>query len=462
MMLVFWGTAALLLAGALLFVLPALLRPARSIAGPSPLTAYRDQRDQIDDEFAQGKLTATEHEQALAELQCRVVDEVGDVHPEAAAPMRAPPLATLLLVALLLPAGALALYGLLGKPAALTLSATGAPAVAGAGKPGGATSAGEAPHAMTREQMESMVEQLAERLKKSPEDADGWHMLARSYVAFGRLPEAALAYDRASTLSPRDPQVLADYADTLAMVNGRNLEGRPMELVNAALKIDPAHQKSLALAGTAAFNRSDFVGAVGQWRKLEAVLPSGSEQARAIAVSIAQAQSQAQTAGKGVAPAPAAQAQAQAPATPAAAPAPDPALAPTLAPTQSAVQTPTASAPAAAGVSVEGTVTVAAALTPRPTAADTLFVFARPTSGARMPLAIIRTKAGELPYRFKLDDSLAMSPQFKLSGQTEVMLGARISRTGNATPQSGDLMGTIGPVKIGARELKLVIDGVVP
>ena len=456
MTLVFWGTAALLLAGALLFLLPPLLRPARSIAGPSPLAAYRDQRDQIDDEFAQGKLTATEHEQALAELQCRVVDEVGDVHPEAAAPMRAPPLATLLLVALLLPAGALALYGLLGKPAALTLSATGAPPVAGAGKPGGATGAGEAPHAMTREQMESMVEQLAERLKKSPEDADGWHMLARSYVAFGRLPEAALAYDRASTLSPRDPQVLADYADTLAMVNGRNLEGRPMELVNAALKIDPAHQKSLALAGTAAFNRSDFVGAVGQWRKLEAVLPSGSEQARAIAVNIAQAQAQAQTAGKGAAPAPAA--QAQAPATPAAAQAP----APAPAPTQSAAQTPTASAPAAAGVSVEGTVTVAAALTPRPTAADTLFVFARPTSGARMPLAIIRTKAGELPYRFKLDDSLAMSPQFKLSGQTEVMLGARISRTGNATPQSGDLMGTIGPVKIGARELKLVIDGVVP
>ena len=456
MTLVFWGTVALLLAGALLFLLPPLLRPARSIAGPSPLAAYRDQRDQIDDEFAQGKLTATEHEQALAELQCRVVDEVGDVHPEAAAPMRAPPLATLLLVALLLPAGALALYGLLGKPAALTLSATGAPPVAGAGKPGGATGAGEAPHAMTREQMESMVEQLAERLKKSPEDADGWHMLARSYVAFGRLPEAALAYDRASTLSPRDPQVLADYADTLAMVNGRNLEGRPMELVNAALKIDPSHQKSLALAGTAAFNRSDFVGAVGQWRKLEAVLPSGSEQARAIAVNIAQAQAQAQTAGKGAAPAPAA--QAQAPATPAAAQAP----APAPAPTQSAAQTPTASAPAAAGVSVEGTVTVAAALTPRPTAADTLFVFARPTSGARMPLAIIRTKAGELPYRFKLDDSQAMSPQFKLSGQTEVMLGARISRTGNATPQSGDLMGTIGPVKIGARELKLVIDGVVP
>lgn len=439
MTLVFWGTVALLLAGALLFVLPPLLRPARSIAGPSPLAAYRDQRDQIDDDFAQGKLTATEHEQALAELQCRVVDEVGDVHPEAAAPMRAPPLATLLLVALLLPAGALALYGLLGKQAALTLSGASAAPVAGVAGAGTATRGGEAPHAMTREQMEAMVEQLAERLKKSPEDADGWHMLARSYVAFGRLPEAALAYDRASALAPKNPQVLADYADTLAMVNGRSLEGRPMELVNAALKIDPAHQKSLALAGTAAFNRNDYVGAVAQWRKLEAVLPPGSEQARAIGVSIAQAQ----TAGQGAAPSAVVTSQAQAQA-------------------QTQIQTQTASPPATTSDSVEGSVTIADKLMPRPTAADTLFVFARPVSGARMPLAIIRTKAGELPYRFKLDDSLAMSPQFKLSGQTEVMLGARISRTGNATPQSGDLMGTLGPVKIGARELKLVIDGVVP
>ena len=442
MTLVFWGTAALLLAGALLFVLPPLLRPARSIAGPSPLAAYRDQRHQIDDEFAQGRLTDAEHAEALAELQCRVVVEVGDIHPDAAAPVRTPPLATLLVVALLVPAAALALYGLLGKPAALTLSGASLAPVASA------TSGGEAPHAMSREQMEDMVEQLAERLKKTPNDADGWHMLARSYVAFNRLPEAALAYDRASALAPQDPQVLADYADTLAMVNGRSLVGRPMELVNAALKIDPAHQKSLALAGTAAFNRHDYVGAVGQWRKLEAVLPAGSEQARAIGVSIAQAQAQA--AGQGAAPPVVAAAQSQVAQQ-------APLQMQTTAPTA-----PTATSPATALASVEGSVTIVDTLSPRLTAADTLFVFARPASGARMPLAIIRAKAGEFPYRFKLDDSQAMSPQAKLSDQTEVMLGARISRTGTATPQSGDLMGTLGPVKIGSRELKLVIDGVVP
>lgn len=457
MTLAFWATVALLLAGALLFILPPLLRPARAVAGPSPLAAYRDQQAQIDADLTQGRLTDGEHAQALAELQCRVVDEVGDLDPEAAALLRSPPLATLLVVALLLPAGALALYGLIGKPAALTPNAT---ALAAGARVASAAGSGEAPHAMSRKQMEDMVKQLAERLKKTPDDVDGWQMLARSYVAFNRLPEAALAYDRASALAPQDPQVLADYADTLAMVNGRSLEGRPMELVNAALKLDPVHQKSLALAGTAAFNRNDYGAAVVQWRKLEAVLPPGSEQARAIAVSIAQAQA----AGQGAAPPPVAALAAAQTQAPMPMPTPTRAQAQAQAQPQPQPQTQmqTASPAVAAGAGVEGSVTVAATLAPRPTAADTLFVFARPASGARMPLAIIRTKAGEFPYRFKLDDSQAMSPQFKLSSQTEVMLGARISRTGNATPQSGDLMGTLGPVKLGARELKLVIDGVVP
>ena len=423
MMLAFWAAIALLLAGALLFVLPPLLHPpAASQAGPSPLTVYREQRAQLDAELAQGKLTQQQHVMALEELQCRVVDEVGDLPDAAGTPANhRPSLASTLAVALLLPAGALAIYALIGKPAALDPSAAQT-----------ATSSGQAPHTMSREQMEEMVERLSEKLKNAPQDADGWHMLARSYVAFGRLPEAAQAYDRASALSPRDPQLLADYADTLAMINGRSLEGRPLELVQAALKIDPAHSKALALSGTAAFNRGDFAGAVAIWQKLQATLPPESPQARSIATSIAQAQAAA----------------AKVPALPVSAGAKPPIAA---APVE----------PAGAGT-VEGSVTVAESLKPRVAPGTTLFVFARSVDGARLPLAITRVPAAEFPHRFKLDDSLAMAPQFKLSGQTEVILGARISRSGNATPQSGDLMGTLGPVALGARDVQLVIDGVVP
>ena len=443
----FWSAAALLLAGALLFVLPPLLRPPpRSHAGPSPLAVYREQRAQFDAELAQGTLTEQQHAAALAELQYRVVDEVGEVdevgQPGPSAPGRLPSLASILAVSLLLPAGALALYGVLGQPSALMsrqpVAATG----------------GQAPHTMSGDQMQEMVERLAERLKQTPDDADGWHMLARSYVAFGRLPEAVQAYERANTLAPKDPQVLSGYADTLAMVNGRSLEGRPMELVNAALKIDPTHQKSLALAGTAAFNRGDYGAAVALWQKLQATLAPDSEPARSISTSIAQAQAAAQ----GRAPASVGVATAQ-PA--AAAPVAPAGVSDTAAATTAATAAAT-TASSTAGTTVEGSVTLSDTQKTRVAGGDTLFVFARAVNGPRMPLAIVRVAAGEFPYHFKLDDSLAMSPQFKLSSQTEVVLGARISRSGNATPQSGDLMGTLGPVKVGARGLRLIIDGVVP
>jgi len=282
MTLAFWAATLLLLAGALLFVLPPLWRaPTPALPGPSALALHREQLAQLDGELAQGALTAAQHAAAVEELQGRVIEEVGEPDAAAAATPRVHPLAALLVVALVLPVGALALYALLGRPAALEAGRQSAAA------------AGTAPHAMSREQMEGMVEQLAARLQQSPQDADGWHMLARSYVAVERLPEAAQAYDRAAALAPTNPTVLADYADTLAMVNGRSLEGRPTELVQAALAADPRHAKALSLAGTAAFNRGDFAAAVAFWQRLQAVLPAQSQQAGAVAASIAQAQAAA-------------------------------------------------------------------------------------------------------------------------------------------------------------------------
>lgn len=421
MTIAFWAAVALLLGGAMLFVLPPLLRPPaprRSVS--SPMDAYREQRAQLDAELAQGALTPSQHEQALQELQARVVDEVGEV--EEAAPVQNTPQSTafIVAVALLLPAGALAIYGFLGMPEALR----GPEAQVAAG-------GGQSPHALTQEQMEAMVEGLAQKLQKNPNDPDGWHMLARSYVAFNRMPEAARAYEQANAQAPGNPQILSDYADVLAMVNGRSLEGRPEQLVLEALKADPKHQKSLALAGTAAFNRGDFPKAADWWKQLLATLPPGSEQAKTVQANI----EQAQAGGAAVAARPAAPA-------PAAAPADN-------------------STAAAAGATVEGSVAIADAVKGSIAPGSVLFIYARPADGSRMPLAILREDAGKLPVRFKLDDSLAMTPQAKLSLHSDVMLVARISKTGDATPKPGDITGTLGPVKVGARDLKLVLNEVV-
>jgi cytochrome c-type biogenesis protein CcmH len=397
MTVAFWMTAILLLAAALLFVLPPLMRPRTEIlAGPSPLAVYREQRAHADAEFAQGALTAEQHAQQLAELQGRVIDEVG----ETATPSgeRRTPFASVLALALLLPGGALGIYAVVGQPAALRPAAVQAAAT------------GNGHGQLTQEQMEEMVERLAGKLQAAPNDPEGWHMLARSYIAVGRLPEAAQAYERASQMSPRDAQLLADYADTLAMVNGRNLDGRPTELVKAALAVDPKHPKALSLAGTASFNRGDYPGAIAYWKRLHALLPADSAQASGIAASIAEAESKAGGAGS---------------------------------------------------AGIEGTVVLSDALRSQLQPGTTLFVFARPAQGSRMPIAIARAPVGNWPFAFRLDDSSAMNAQQRLSTQGEVVLGARISANGMATPQSGDLVGTLGPVKVGAKGVKIVIDEVV-
>jgi len=418
MMLAFWACAALLLAGALLFLLPPLWRPAPARReAESPLAAYRDQRAQADADLAAGTLTDRQHSILLGELQARVVDEVGTV-PSAPALREdrasKPFLATL---AGLVVAGAVAVYLLIGTPAALQGVA---PQVAAGGE--------TAPHAMDRDQVEAMVEGLAEKMRRNPDDLAGWQMLARSYVAFNRLPEAAQAYDQAVRLAPGDAQILADYADVLAMVNGRNLEGRPLGLLQQALRIDPKHQKALSLIGTAAFDRGDYAAAADWWKQLLATVPPGSQQAKTVQASIAQAEA------GGASPAR----------------------------TATASTTATTKVAAGADPGVEGTVTIADALKGRVPAGATLFVYARAPEGGRMPLAILRQPAGGLPLHFRLDDTLAMAPQMRLSTQSQVLLVARISASGNAMPQPGDLTGTLGPVKLGARDLKLVIGEVVP
>ncbi|EHR72981.1 cytochrome c-type biogenesis protein CcmI [Burkholderiales bacterium JOSHI_001] len=419
-MMAFWSSVALLLAGALLFVLPPLLRregPGESgssatLAGSPALSLalHRERQAELDADLARGQLSPAEHASERADLQRRVLEDLPDADPAAglaAAP--ALPRAVAWAPALLLPAAALGIYLLLGQP--------------GSVNPAAPTEGG---HALTPEQMQGMVARLAERLKTQPDDAEGWHMLARSYTSFGRLADAAQAYDRAAALQPTNPDLLADYADVLGAVNGRKLEGRPLQLIDAALENNPRHPKALALAGTAAYNRQDFAAALSYWQRLQATLAPNSDMARRVVASIAEAQSK--LGGAAVAPAG------------------------------------TAAAPAG-GATLSGQVQVADNLKARIQEGDTLFIFARAAEGPRMPVAIARVSAGAAaagPVAFTLDDSSAMQPDRRLSQQRAVVLAARISRSGNATPQSGDLMGTLGPLAPGAKDLRLVIDGVVP
>jgi len=461
-MTAFWIAAGLLLALVLGLLLPALLRPARPVPNPDQaplareganLALLREQLAQLDAERAAGALDEVAHQAARAEIERRVLDEedgeAGDSTPPAVAKAsgttagpspagRAPRTAALL--ALFVPALAIGLYATLGNREAL------APQVAA-----------PAPANVSERDVATMVEQLAQRLEGmagQPNELEGWVLLARSYASMQRFEEADRAYLRAIALAPQEPQLRADRADVLAMKQGRSLAGEPTRLIEEALQLDPNNLKALVLAGSAAFDRRDYASAATYWTRARVNVPAGSELAANIDASLAEARG---LAGQGAAGGPPPSMSAAAVSGGATAVAPSAG--------EQAKAAPVAGAAAAAGVtSVSGSVSLAPGLASRIGPDETVFIFARAAEGPRMPLAIRRHRVAELPLRFTLQDADAMAPELKLSKFPRVLVGARISKSGNAMPQPGDLIAT--PVAVsagpGGPELKLVIDQIQP
>ena len=414
-MVLFWTLAALMAALAVAFVVTPLLR-ARVASAPTTaeanLEVLRSQRRELEADVASGTLAPAARDEALAELQLRAAQDIqGDDRPVAA---RRKPWALAASVALLLPVLAFGLYLKLGQPRAAD------PAVMAMMK--------GSPDA---QQVTQLVETLAQKVRERPDDARGWQLLARSMAALGRYQESADAYAHLVTLQPKDATVLADYADVLGMAQGRSLAGKPTELAKAALAIEPDHPKALALAGTAALDGGDYKAALGYWQHLEATMPPDAPDASQVKQVIDEIRQRASQAGQRL-PTPAAVAKAEAPAK------------------------------VASAGGVTGTVTVAPEIAPRIKGGETLFIYARAENGPRMPLAIVRTSARELPMKFALDDSQAMAPTMKLSGATAVRIEARVSASGNAMPQAGDVVGTSDVVKPGAQGVKVLLDKVVP
>jgi cytochrome c-type biogenesis protein CcmH len=305
------------------------------------------------------------------------------------------------------------------------------------GEPGAPAQAADAgAHSTESANIDAMVARLVEKLKEKPDDAEGWTMLGRTYTAQSKLVEAVGAYKKAMDLKPKDAQVMADYADALAVSNNRSLDGEPTRLVLAAVKLDPNNVKALALAGTIAFNQGDFKQAASHWENAVRNADPASEFTKQLANALNEARQRAGLpavdALAGLAPPPAAPAATASPA-----PGPTPA-----AQTGEAV--------------VSGRISIKAGLQ-GVSPDDVVFIFARAPSGSKMPLALLRKKVSDLPLDFKLDDSLAMSPAANLSSVSQVVVGARVSKTGQAMPAPGDWQGLSAPIAVGTRNLKLEI-----
>ncbi len=442
----FWILAAGLVGLALLFVLPPLLSKRGRSGGPDrdelALALFHQQLEELDADLAAGALDRRQYRAARGDLERELLQDVGGTSvkhvPEAGGGRW-----TAALLAILLPMVAVSLYLYLGNSALiprLAATATAGPQ-APAVHPSGPR--GEVPP------LEVLVQRLADKLERQPDNLDGWMMLGRTYFAIGRPERALHALKQAYSLAPDSPDVLVAYAEAIAANHGSKLAGRPAELIQAALKIDPEHAGARWLEGLMSFQTARYLQAIEQWEALLATFDPRSKEAAELKRYLAEARDRAGSKPK------------QAPAH-----APDgteTADAEQQPPPGTATEQPAVPQPAASAMGVTVEVSLAEHLWPQADVNDTVFVYAKAVSGPPMPLAAHRARVEDLPLIVTLDDSVALIPTMKLSGFDQVTVGARISKHSQASPRSGDLEGETSPVKPGqAGVVKVVIDRVRP
>lgn len=423
----FWIFCALLIVVALMFVVLPLWRQSGKnediLRDMSNLEISRDQLAELDADLRNGLLTQEFYDQAKRELQARMLGEVKSTD-QAAAP-RSNNRTLAIVLAVLLPLFTVPLYLHLGSPDA---SQSLKDQVV-AGSDGTVSS-------------EQSVKALEGEVKKHPENPNAWYMLAQAYIKQQRYTEASNAYAELVKIVPDEAQVWANYADVYAMAHGKTLLSKEVaEMLSKALSLNENNISALALSGSAGMESKDYAVAITNWQKLLNQLQPDSPDAQRFVRDIQEARDllAAQPGGK--------KKLADLDKTLAK-------LAPVDAPDQGAGQS-------EAGAALAGKVSLSPALAGKVAPTDTVFVLARAAQGPKMPLAVFRKQVKDLPLDFTLDDSMAMRPDLKLSGFPQVVVVARVSKSGTPMPQPGDLEGLTAAVKPGSKGLNVVIDSVV-
>lgn len=412
-MTAFIAIAVVLLLAALLFIMPPLMSPrhhdSKKTKRQLAMAVYQDQVKELKMDNSNDVIDAQQLVQGQDELERRFFEEFGyddDVTVIAGRGKWAVPV-----VALFIPLFVGLLYWEIGNYQSLS------PAAIEAQQPAG--------HVDSLEQLNQMIGRLESRLVGMPEDAQGWLMLGRSYYYLERFTEAVSAYARAYQLIGDNADLLADYADAMAMANGGSLSGEPSQLIKRALAQDGDHQKALWIAGTEAYEQGAYKTALDYWQRLAALMPPGSNEHKTILANVAEVQSLLTG---------------------------EPIDFAALKEQQMAIQEKSY---------ITGLITLDESLRARVDPQDTLFIYARAATGSRMPFAALRVQVSDLPLTFRLDDSHAIMPTRKLSDVTQVIVSARISKSGEAMPQAGDVEGQTAIIKLPADDVSLVIDTVI-
>ena len=403
-MLMFWLSVGALILLVLAFLVPPLWRPMQM---PS---AARDKRNvllaknrlqELNAQLHAGELTQDAFEAQRSELELALVDDIEDI-PESDTLAEAKHSRGIAVgLSIFVPLLALSMYAGLGHYQAIDAT----PAM---------IAAQQAETELTA--VTQMVAELAEKMRAEPKNAEGWIMLGKSYKYLQRYAEAVSAFEKAYALLGNQAEILVLYADALAFANNEQLAGKPEELVFKALALEPDNVTALWLGGMAKVQAGDVIAGDKLWRKLGDLLPKNAPEQAEIQRLLSKLESQIPASAK------------------------------------LAEEIEEAKATHVAPVNIEVKVSLAKALQAKVSATDTVFIYAQAVQGARMPLAIISKKVADLPVTVSLNDAMAMMPTMKLSLFQRVKLLARVSKSGNAMPQLGDLIGTLESIEVTAKQ----------
>ena len=395
-----------------------LLRERKPVTQASQAKAnakvYRDQILDLDREHDSGHISDQEWQQSRDELSLRLLEDTSAVD-DPAAKAEKPAIWTAVVLAVALPLGSMGLYMWVGQPEALNPMAA------------------KTPDQVDPKDLAKMAQTLADKLQAKPDNLQGWVMLGRTYRALENFDAALKAYDSALKLSADDDLKL-ERIEIIAMQRQGQFEGEPWNVIREVLQRDPQHFGALLTAGSASYAEGKFADALKYWEQARKPLDANNPDLEGLENAIAAVRDRL-----GMPPAKS-----------------------SLTASSSPSSTASSTSVATSGLNVTGQVNLSASLKSKASPNDVVFIYATPANGDRMPLAIFKTTVSQLPLNFTLDDSSAMTPDRKLSAAGEVMVKVRVSKSGNAMPQSGDLSGSLGPVKVGAKGLKLEIKDQIP
>lgn len=440
----FWIIASILILIALAFVLPSLLRKQRVIGGAvdarrkQNIQIAKEQLEDLEHRFEKGEMEEDAYQSTRDELEMALFEDMKESTQDAQLTNKVSSVSVVgsFAIALLVPLIAVGMYTKLGSPVFTTDLSSQQAAKQELEK-------NVPKNADGTPDIDTMVAGLQKKMEANPNNPEGWFMLGRSYMVMKRYPEAAKAYEQAYKLQPESTDVMLSLADSLAMASNGSIKGRPTELINKVLEIEPDNLTGLWLGGMASRQQGDYVTAIKRWNGVLSQLKSPAEKQEVnslIAESMKQLTPEQQAVMKT-----------------------------DMASTSTTDQAPKAMKTSDTSVvdknnkngnGISVTVSLSEKLKSQTQPTDLVFVYAKAVTGPPMPLAAARKQVKDLPLEIVLDDSMAMIPTMKLSGFSEVIVGARVSKSGQPIAQNGDLFVEKKPVKAGEKVV-LEIDSIV-